>query len=146
VDGHQRRGNVEVIIPDLENVEGITSSSVVDNASSAALDGKYFVEKKAIALMQPEMARDRKRHANSLDPGWKYGFWADTPMRKEYIQCVFCNQTIYSGVNMFKQHLTRGFDDSIKCQRALEVVRNEMHAYIALKSRSVLFGLAHIYL
>nr|XP_034579986.1 uncharacterized protein LOC117843489 [Setaria viridis]TKW30481.1 hypothetical protein SEVIR_2G040500v2 [Setaria viridis] len=86
VDVYQRQGNVEVLIPD--NVEGATGSSAADTASSAAPDGKSIAEK-AIAFLPPEfaeMARDPKRKAKSNEPGWKYGFWSDTPVRKEFIQ------------------------------------------------------------
>ncbi|CAO2164761.1 unnamed protein product, partial [Urochloa humidicola] len=72
VDVSQRQGNVEVLMPNNVEGGGVTGSSAADTASSAAPDGKALAEK-AIDLLPPEfaeMARDPKRHANSVDPGW----------------------------------------------------------------------------
>ncbi|CAN6178065.1 unnamed protein product, partial [Urochloa humidicola] len=50
-------------------------------------------------------------------------------VKEEFITCVFCSTKISSGILRFKQHLAGGYGDAVKCPRAPEPVRNEMHAY-----------------
>ncbi|KAG2572458.1 hypothetical protein PVAP13_7KG180555 [Panicum virgatum] len=86
------------------------------------------------------MAQDPKRKARSSDPGWKYGFWPDV-LKKEMVQCIFCKKVVPAGIKRFKQHLAGGFGDAVKCPKAPELVRKEMHAYLKKNSRTVLLNL-----
>jgi len=138
----RRHRAVEVLLP--ENEAGVTGtrSSVAETACSAAPDGQSLAAK-AIAALPPdlaEMAQDPKRKARSSDPGWKYGFWPDV-LKKEMVQCIFCKKVVPAGIKRFKQHLAGGFGDAVKCPKAPELVRKEMHAYLKKNSRTVLLNL-----
>lgn len=128
-------------MPDLEGdaPQSSVASDPTGTASSATLDAASIVEK-AIAKLPPDLAAeaiDPKRKAKSQDPGWKYGWWPD-PTKKEYVKCIFCEKLIPSGIKRFKQHLAGSFSDAVKCPKAPELVRKEMHAYLKKNSRTVL--------
>jgi hypothetical protein len=56
-------------------------------------------------------------------------------------QCIFCKKVVPSGIKRFKQHLAGGYGDAVKCPKAPEMVRKDMHAYLKKKSRTVLVQL-----
>ncbi|KAJ1295802.1 hypothetical protein BS78_01G250600 [Paspalum vaginatum] len=109
----QRAARVEVLMntPPMAvteaqaSTDGVGSSAAAPTTSSVAADGASLAEK-AIAALPPnlqEMAKDPKRKAKSSDPRWKYGFMPD-PLKKETIQCIFCNKKVHSRIKRFKQH------------------------------------------
>ena len=57
------------------------------------------------------------------------------------MQCIFCKKVVPSGIKRFKQHLAGGYGDAVKCPKAPEMVRKDMHAYLKKKSRIVLVQL-----
>ena len=52
-----------------------------------------------------------------------------------------CKKVVPSGIKRFKQHLAGGYGDAVKCSKAPEMVRKDMHAYLKKKSRTVLVQL-----
>ena len=125
----------------MNNVESSVASGGapgVGSAASATLDFAAFVEK-AIAALPPELASqavDVKRKAKSQDPGWKYDWWPDST-KKDFVQCIFCRKIIPSGIKRFKQHLTGGFGDTMKCGSVPELISKEMLAYLRKNARSL---------
>jgi len=57
------------------------------------------------------------------------------------VQCIFCKKVVPSGIKRFRQHLAGGYGDAVKCLKAPEMVRKDMHAYLKKKSRAVLVQL-----
>ena len=57
------------------------------------------------------------------------------------MQCIFCKKVVPLGIKRFKKHLAGGYGDAVKCPKALEMVRKDMHAYLKKKSRIVLVQL-----
>ena len=57
------------------------------------------------------------------------------------MQCIFCKKVVPSGIKRIKQHLAGGYGDAVKCSKAPEMVRKDMHAYLKKKSRTVLVQL-----
>ena len=43
------------------------------------------------------------------------------------MQCIFCKKVVLSGIKRFKQHLAGGYGDGVKCPKAPEMVRKDMH-------------------
>jgi len=134
---------VEVTMPDPEGGSAAVDSSVPSgaaaSASSAAPDVSTLVEK-AISVLPSDLAaqvQDPKRMARSQDPEWKYGWWPD-PMKKDFVQCVFCKKIVPTGIRRFKQHLAGGYVNAEKCPKAPELVREEMHDYLKKNTRIVL--------
>jgi hypothetical protein len=142
----RRAAAVQVIFPQSQIVRGKASSVAetgsidhVPSASSTAADSSTLTDK-AIAGLPPdhaEQANDSKRKAKSQDPSWKFGWWPD-PSKKEFVQCIFCMKVVPSGIKRFKQHLTNGFGDTMKCARVPEVVSNDIQAYLKKNTRSAL--------
>jgi hypothetical protein len=137
--GRQRANNVEVVFPK-SNVIGAQASSAVDStgpatASSVATNSLTLAEK-AIAALPPALgaqASDPKRKARSQDPGWKFGWWPDPA--KDFVQCILCMKAVPAGIKRFKQHLSGGFGDAIKCPRVPELVSKEMYVYLKRNSK-----------
>jgi hypothetical protein len=122
--------------PEAEEIVGSTDPA--PSASSAAADSTSLAEK-AISALSPELAAqavDPKRKARSQDSGWKFG-WRPDPT-KDFVQCIFCMKVIPSGIKRFEQDLAGGFGDTIKYTRILELVSNEMHAYLKKNTRVVI--------
>jgi hypothetical protein len=138
--GRQRANNVELVFPK-SNVIGAQASSAVDStgpatASSVATNSLTLAEK-AIAALPPALgaqASDPKRKARSQDPGWKFGWWPD-PAKEDFVQCILCMKAVPAGIKRFKQHLSGGFGDAIKCPRVPELVSKEMYDYLKRNSK-----------
>ena len=47
---------------------------------------------------------DKARKANSNDPGWKYGYWANLH-KPDKVTCTLCDTKVSGGIKMLKQHL-----------------------------------------
>jgi hypothetical protein len=142
----QRAATVEVIMPDPHvqpehevEVEIVGSTDPAPSASLVAADSASLAEK-AISALPADLAAqaiDPKRKARSQDPGWKFGWWPD-PIKKDFVQCIFCMKVIPLGIKRFKQHIASGFGDTIKCSRVLEFVSNEMYANLKKYTRTVI--------
>jgi hypothetical protein len=111
----------------------------VDPATSASSDAATLAGR-AISALPPELVADvvdPKRKARSQDPRWKYGWWPD-PMKKDFVQCIFCMKVVPAGIKRFKHHLAGGYGDTIKCVKVLELISREMHAYFKKNSKVVI--------
>ncbi|XP_039827515.1 uncharacterized protein LOC120689274 [Panicum virgatum] len=120
----------------------VASTGVVGSSSSTAADSAAYAEK-AIAKLPPHLAAeavDPKRKAKSKDPGWKFGWWPD-PTKKDFVKCIFCQKTIPAGIKRFKQHLSGGSADCIKCEHVPELVLREMDAYLKKNARTVVVSM-----
>ncbi|KAJ1284460.1 hypothetical protein BS78_03G205900 [Paspalum vaginatum] len=60
------------------------------------------------------------------------------PLKKETIQCIFCNKKVHSGIKRFKQHLSGHSGDAKICQHVPPIVSNEMAAYLKKNARTVI--------
>jgi hypothetical protein len=138
---------MEVIMPkpNPKGGAGATSSLVAlagaSSASSTALDVSSLVEKAIAALPSElaEQAKDPKRKARSQDPGWKYG-WPD-PIKKKFIQCIFCKKVVPTGISRFKMHLAGGYGDAVKCTKPPPIVQREMVVYLKKNTRTTIMAL-----
>jgi len=120
----------------------VASTGIVGSSSSTAPDSAAYAEK-AIAKLPPHLAAeavDPKRKAKSKDPGWKFGWWPD-PTKKDFVKCIFCQKTIPAGIKRFKQHLSGGSADCIKCEHVPELVSREMDAYLKKNARNVVVSM-----
>jgi hypothetical protein len=139
---------MEVIMPkpNPKGGAGATSSLVAlagaSSASSTALDVSSLVEKAIAALPSElaEQAKDPKRKARSQDPGWKYGWWPD-PIKKKFIQCIFCKKVVPTGISRFKMHLAGGYGDAVKCTKPPPIVQREMVVYLKKNTRTTIMAL-----
>jgi hypothetical protein len=135
--GRQRADNVEVVFPE-SNVVGpplLLTAPGMQRHHRLLANSLTLVEK-AIAALPPALGAqvsDPKRKARSQDPGWKFS-WPYSA-KKVFAQCIFCMKVVPAGIKRFKQHLSDGFGDAIKCPRALEFVSKEMYVYLKRNSK-----------
>ncbi|KAG8047802.1 hypothetical protein GUJ93_ZPchr0008g13406 [Zizania palustris] len=143
VENERRRAAMQVIMPEDDPKRGARNSSAASGGAATASSGTLntsALAEKAIAELPPDLATkaiDSKNKARSQDLGWKYGWWPD-PTKKDFVQCIFCMKAVSSGIKRFKQHIAGGFGDTMKCLKAPELVRKEMHVYLIKNSRTVL--------
>jgi hypothetical protein len=77
---------------------------------------------------------DKARKANSNDPGWKYGYWANL-QKPDKVTCTLCDTEISGGIKRLKQHLAGGYGDSKMCPKTTTTIRKEMKGYLESNKR-----------
>ena len=158
VDATPRTETVEVVFPtaaaaaeaDAEvaaryanaNADAEVAATIAPSCGSTNANANEFesIVAKALEKMPPELAalaKDPKRHAKSKDPGWKYGFWP-YGVKRDMVQCIFCQKVVPAGIKRFKQHIAGGYGDVEKCPIASAIVRKELFDYLKKNARKEL--------
>ena len=77
---------------------------------------------------------DKARKANSNDPGWKYGYWANL-QKPDKVTCTLCDTEVFGGIKRLKQHLAGGYGDAKMCPKTTTAIRKEMRDYLESNKR-----------
>ena len=77
---------------------------------------------------------DKARKANSNDPGWKYGYWANL-QKPDKVTCTLCDTEVSGGIKRLKQHLAGGYGDAKMCPKTTTAIRKEMRDYLESNKR-----------
>ena len=77
---------------------------------------------------------DKARKANSNDPGWKYGYWANL-QKPDKVTCTLCDTEVSGGIKRLKQHLAGGYGDTKMCPKTTTAIRKEMRDYLESNKR-----------
>ena len=77
---------------------------------------------------------DKARKVKSIDPSWKYGYWANLQNRDQ-VTCTLCDIEVCGGIKRLKQHLAGGYGDVKMCLKTTTAIRKEMRDYLESNRR-----------